>query len=170
MKTKTLKEKKQFLIDFIKNPSVIWAITPSSKKLSKKMVEQIDFENANSIIELWAWTWPFTELIVKKKKSKTKYLVFEKNKDLQKILKNKFENLEIYEKAEELSKILENQKVDYVISWIPYSVVGKDIRKAILEWVYDSLEEWWKFVLFQYSWDLRKYLKKKYKWKLNLFL
>lgn len=81
------------------------------------------------------------------------------------ILNKKFENIPIYEKAEELEKKLKENKienVDYIISGLPFTVLEKDVRKEILNQVYDNLEEGGKFITFQYSLDLYKYLKHKY--------
>lgn len=41
-----------FLTEFIKNQKNIGAISPSSKKFSKQMVETICFEKAQCIVEL----------------------------------------------------------------------------------------------------------------------
>ena len=81
------------------------------------------------------------------------------------ILNTKFKNLDIYEKAEELTKILKHKKIDsidYIISGLPFTVLEKDISMSILEQVYDNLNKDGKFITFQYSLDLLKYLKKKY--------
>ena len=55
-----MEEKITFLKNFIKNPKQIGSIVPSSNYLSKKMVEQIDFENAEVILELGPGTGCYT--------------------------------------------------------------------------------------------------------------
>ena len=158
-------EKIVFLKNFIKEPRIIGSVIPSSKKLSKKMADQIDYNNAKCIIELGPGVGPYTDIILKKKKSSTKYFAFEKNNDMANILKKKFPNIKIYNKAEQMTDILKNDKIkdiDYIISGLPFTVLEKNIRNSILEQSYDNLEKGGKFITFQYSLDLYKYLKNRY--------
>lgn len=160
-----MNEKLIFIKNFIKNPRQIGSIIPSSRRLAKKMIEQVNFEKARNIIELGPGVGCFTQHILEKKDRQTKFIIFEKNKDMRNILNTKFKNLDIYEKAEELTKILKHKKIDsidYIISGLPFTVLEKDISMSILEQVYDNLNKDGKFITFQYSLDLLKYLKKKY--------
>ena len=154
-----------FLGNFIKNPRQIGSIIPSSKRLSKKMAEQIDYNNANFIVELGPGIGPYTEIILKNKRTSTGYIAFEKNEDMSKILKNKFPKITLYNKAEEMSSIMKQnniKNVDYIISGLPFTVLEKNIRNTILNQVYDNLEKGGKFITFQYSLDLYRYLKNTY--------
>lgn len=160
-----MNEKLIFIKNFIKNPRQIGSIIPSSKKLAEKMIEQVNFEKAKSIIELGPGVGCFTQYILEKKDKQTQFIIFEKNQDMRNILDSKFKNLDIYEKAEELTKILKSKKidsVDYIISGLPFTILEKDIRMSILEQVYYNLNKNGKFITFQYSLDLLKYLKRKY--------
>lgn len=159
-------EKIVFLKNFIKNPRQIGSVIPSSKRLSRKMAEQIDYDKAKNIVELGPGVGPYTELILKNKKSEAKYIAFEKNEDMVKILKEKFKDITIYNKAEEMTKTLKENginSIDHIISGLPFTVLETDIRNTILEQAYDNLEVGGKFITFQYSLDLYKYLKGKYK-------
>lgn len=158
-------EKIIFFKNFINNPRQIGSIIPSSKRLSKKMANQIDYSNAKNIIELGPGVGPYTDIILKRKREETKYFAFEKNDDMRRILKEKYKQIKIYNKAEEMTEIMQRNnidKVDYIISGLPFTVLEKDIRETILEQVYNNLEKGGKFITFQYSLDLYKYLKKKY--------
>ena len=129
------------------------------------MANQIDYDRAKCIIELGPGTGPYTKIILKKKKSSTKYFAFEKNDDMIKILKNKFPDIKIYNKAEQMTEIIKKNNInciDYIISGLPFTVLEKNIRNSILEQSYDNLEKGGKFITFQYSLDLYKYLKSKY--------
>lgn len=158
-------EKIIFLKNFIKNPRQIGSIIPSSRKLSKKMAEQINYDKAKFIIELGPGVGPYTNIILKNKKETTGYIAFEKNEDMAKILKGKFPGIDIYNKAEEMSAIIRKnniKNVDYIISGLPFTVLEKEIRKTILNQIYDNLDSGGKFVTFQYSLDLYKHLKNTY--------
>ena len=154
-----------FLKNFINEPRMIGSVIPSSKKLSRKMANQIDYDNAKCIIELGPGVGPYTGIILSKKKSSTKYLAFEKNEDMVNILKTKFPDIEIYNKAEQMTEIINGNNInsiDHIISGLPFTVLEKNIRNSILEQVYNNLEKGGKFITFQYSLDLYKYLKNKY--------
>lgn len=158
-------EKIVFFKNFIKNPRMIGSVIPSSKKLSKKMSDQIDYDNAKCIIELGPGVGPYTEIMLKKKRSSTKYLAFEKNEDMVKILKRKFPDIKIYNNAEQMTDVVKKNEIlciDYIISGLPFTVLEKDIRNSILTQAYEILEKGGKFITFQYSLDLYKYLKNKY--------
>lgn len=158
-------EKIIFLRNFIKKPRQIGSIIPSSKKLSEKMAEQINYQSANTIVELGPGTGPYTKLILDRKKEQTRYIAFEKNNDMKKILKNKFNGIEIYSKAEEMTDVFEKNNIkdiNYIISGLPFTVLEKNIRESILEQIYNNLEVNGKFITYQYSLDLYKYLKQKY--------
>ncbi len=59
------KYSKLFLtLEFIKKPLVIGTITPSSKKLAKRVMERIDFSSAETIVEYGPGTGVFTKEII----------------------------------------------------------------------------------------------------------
>ena len=158
-------EKAIFLKNFIKNPRQIGSVIPSSRRLSNKMIEQIDYDKANCIIELGPGVGCYTKGILEKKKPHSKYIAFEKNEDMREILRNKFPQITIYNKAEEMTNVIQHENInnpDFIISGLPFTVLEKDIRESILQQAYDNLEPGGKFITFQYSLDLYKYLKNKY--------
>lgn len=82
------------------------------------------------------------------------------------ILKSKFNKIEIYNKAEEMTYIMKENKIekaDFIVSGLPFTVLDKKMREDILNQTYENLKEHGKFITYQYSLDLYKYLNKKYK-------
>ena len=77
------KESFTFLKRFAEQPRKIGSVTPSSKFLTKAMLERVDWDNANCIAELGAGTGVFTREIVKRAKPDAKILVFEIDPALQ---------------------------------------------------------------------------------------
>ena len=69
--------KENFLLQYITHPRTVGAILPSSKRLARKMVESIDFENAKCIVELGPGTGVFTENILKKRNKDTIIILIE---------------------------------------------------------------------------------------------
>jgi len=114
-----------FLLQQIKNGKKNASITPSSHFLAKQMMKWIDWQHIDSIIELWAWTWIFTEYICKHAKPSTKIIVIEIDDIYAKILQDKFKETIILEKddVKNIDSIRQKhhiQKIDLIVSWLPF--------------------------------------------------
>ncbi|MGC4378841.1 rRNA adenine N-6-methyltransferase family protein [Fictibacillus sp. Mic-4] len=147
-----------FLSQFLKHPKNTGAVAPSSKRLAQKMAEAIDFEKARCIVELGAGTGSFTEEIIKRKKKHTKLILIEINevffKDLQKRYGGAPGVVVIHGSAETIQtyiKELNIEKVDFVLSGLPFTSLPAGVSSRILSNVMDALEENGKFITFQYS-------------------
>ncbi|KOP80759.1 SAM-dependent methyltransferase [Lysinibacillus sp. FJAT-14745] len=146
-----------FLTEFIKHPKTIGAISPSSKKLAKKMVEAIYFEDAQCIVELGPGTGSFTKEIMKRKKQSTKLILIENNEIFCEKLRDQFKHepsvFVIHGSAEDLCMYLSAlniEKIDYIVSGLPFTSLDPAVSSRILRNVKDCLEEG-KFITFQYS-------------------
>lgn len=149
-----------FTKGFLRKPRLTGAIAASSKYLAQKMIAPIDFERAEVIVELGPGDGPFTREILKYKKPETKLILIEKNEDLIPILHQKYpETTIIYDDAKNLGRILEEhgiQKVDYVVSGLPFAAFPKDLTLAIFAQIKQVLKENGLFITFQYTRFLQK--------------
>lgn len=150
----SLKEKLSFWIKFLKNPKENASIVPSSKYLSKAMIDWIDFSKIHTIVELWPWTWVFTKEIIKKAKKNTKIILIETEKNYVDLLKKKFKNIVIIENdsAENLNKIIikhKIDKIDLIVSWLPYTI-PKNVLDNILLSIWWHVSSWTTFRFFTY--------------------
>ncbi|MEN1938625.1 rRNA adenine N-6-methyltransferase family protein [Paenibacillus sp. 102] len=147
-----------FLTEFVKHPKNTGAIAPSSNRLAKKMVGAINFEEAKYILELGPGTGSFTKEIIKRKKEYTIFILIEINevffKKLQKQFKDDPNILVIHGSAENIKKYIKElqiEKVDYVLSGLPFTSLPRDVSSRILSSVMESLSEDGEFITFQYS-------------------
>lgn len=147
-----------FIKQYIKNPKTVGAIAPSSEKLAYRMVEDINFINASCIVEYGPGTGAFTEKILNKKKDSTVFIAIEYNADFYKILKDKFKDetnfILINDSAENLKEYLNKyniEKVDYVVSGLPFASLPDAMSKRILSITKDILNAKGEFITFQYS-------------------
>lgn len=147
-----------FLTQFIKQPKNTGAIAPSSKILAKKMVEAINFEEAQCIVELGPGTGSFTSEIMKRKKNETKCILIEINevfcKELQERFKDDSSVCVIHGSAENVTKYVEElniDKIDYVLSGLPFTSLPANVSSRILHNVKGVLRENGEFITFQYS-------------------
>ena len=149
---------KYFIKQYVKNPRTVGAIAPSSEKLACKMVEDINFINATCIIEYGPGTGVFTEKILNKKKDSTIFIAIEYNSVFYRLLKEKFKHeknfILINDSAENLKKYLNKyniDKVDYVVSGLPFASLPDAMSKKILDITKDILKANGEFITFQYS-------------------
>lgn len=147
-----------FIKEFLNNPRNIGAITFSSKYLAKSIANHIDFKKCNCIVECGAGTGVFTAELIKRKRKETSLVVIELNTTLYRILKNKFGNIEnvyiLNDDAQNLKSILKDlniEKVDHVVSGLPFTSLPKEIGQTILNEVKKCLSNKGFFTTFQYS-------------------
>lgn len=122
---KNMNERIIFLLQQIRNGRKNASITPSSKFLAKQMLKWIDWQHIDSVIELGAWTWIFTEYICKYAKPATKIIVIEIEDVYAQILQDKFKDTILLEKddvknIESIRQKHHIQKIDLIISWLPF--------------------------------------------------
>lgn len=147
-----------FIIQYIKNPRTVGAVAPSSKKLAYKMIEDIDFENASCIVEYGPGMGVFTEKILNKKKRSTIFIAIEYNVEFYKVLKEKYNGeknfILINDSAENLVNYLNENgidKIDYIISGLPFASLPHAMSKKILSITKENLKDKGQFITFQYS-------------------
>lgn len=163
-----LKESMTFLKRFATSPRRIGSVAPSSKFLTKAMLERVDWENAKYIAELGAGTGVFTREIVRLARPDAKILVFEIDPALQKMIReehSEHEGLTLHSDAQELYRYMnENgiKELDFVISSLPFTVLPPKMTVRILNGVLKALKPGGHFVAYQYSSIMKHVLKKKF--------
>ncbi|QSB08724.1 methyltransferase domain-containing protein [Lysinibacillus fusiformis] len=147
-----------FIFQYIFNPRSVGAILPSSKYLSKKMINDINFEKAKYIVEYGPGTGIFTENIIKNKKTTTKVVLIENNKNFYTLLQEKYKNVDntiiVYDSAENVESILMDNQipyVDYIVSGLPFTSLPINVSNKILQNTLKVLKEDGLFVTFQYT-------------------
>lgn len=160
-----MKKKKDFLKQFFKERKKVGAVSPSSKFLAKKMLENIDFSKTKTLVELGPGTGVFTRKIIKKMAPDAKLLIFELHTPFYKQLKTEFKDdkrvILIHDNAERINyyfKKHELETTDAVISSLPLANFKKDTIKSILQNMHDSLTENGLYIQFQYSLKSKKQL------------
>lgn len=162
------RENMTFLRRFAQSPRRIGSVAPSSKFLTKAMLDRVDWGNANYIAELGAGTGVFTREIIKRSKPDAKILVFEIDPALQKMIREehpKHSGLSIHSDAQELMKYMHDNgmdKLDFVISSLPFTVLPPKMTIRILDAVLKALKPDGHFVAYQYSSIMKHVLQKKF--------
>ena len=150
--------------NFIKNPSEVGAVAPSSRFLTKEIIGSIDFKMSKNIIELGPGVGTFTKAILKKAKPETRLLCFEVNKKFCRYMAKNISDkrLKIVNAgAEEISVNLKKFKMkdaDCIVSGLPFQNFSVAKKARLLQEINNSLSDEGKFILFQYTNGLSKML------------
>ncbi len=159
-------DKLLFFSAFIKHPKQIGSVIPSSKFLIKELLKNIDFENARYIVEYGPGTGCITEELLKRARKDAKILCFETNKKFCSYLRRNIKDkrlIIINDSAENINKYIKKfniQKIDCVVSGLPFSVLPKNKRYIIIKETRKTLKYTGKFVIYQYLNNFKKHLSK----------
>jgi len=161
------KYKKDFLKEFLKYRKRIGSISPSSKFLTKKMLEGIDFDNNRVIVEYGAGTGVFTRKIVSKMAQGTKLFVFELHEPFCKKLEEEFRDqpnvIIICDSAVNVLKYLQRENethADSIISSLPFANFQTKLTIRILKASDRILVKDGTFIQYQYSLNVKRLLSK----------
>lgn len=155
-------EETQLLWKFINSPRSIGSIFPSSKYVTGKMLEPINWDRAGTIIELGAGTGVFTGEIAARKKEATRLLVIERDPDMRRNLEDFYPGMDFGSRAESLSYLCRKfalPRADYIISGLPFANMEKERRNRIMTEINECLKPGGLFITFQYSLQLENTLK-----------
>lgn len=162
-------EKRDFFKAFFKDAKMVGSMRPSSKVLTKKMLDGIDFSKAKNIVELGPGTGVFTRKILEKMAPDAQLLVFELHDEfyhnLTHSIKDKRVHI-IHDSAEKIQEYLAHynmHKADAVISSLPLANFPKTLRANIVNATIASLSEDGLMTQFQYSLQSKNYLKSNFK-------
>ena len=163
--TSRMSESMVFLRRFVGAPRQVGSIMPSSPYLTRAMMGKIDWHEARHIAELGAGTGVFTRSVVRKLSKDGKILVFEIDPDLKNLIEKEHPGLTVYGDARELTEIMLAQgieKLDCVVSSLPFAVLPSNMTAAILEAVDRSLKPGGKFIAYQYSTQMKRCFEKRF--------
>lgn len=161
-----LLERAKFIHKFVQSPRAIGSITPSSRFLAHAMLKPIPWEQTKSVVELGAGTGVFTRELYKRVSSSTQTLIFEQDDDLRTDLQKQIPEFIYLKKAEGLQQALQRHQihnVDAIISGLPFANFPRPLAHNILDQVQESLAPSGSFITYQYSLQLRKELKKRFR-------
>ena len=154
-----------FIKQSITRPRTVGAVLPSSKHLATKIVENIDFNNANCIVEYGPGTGVFTDRILRMRKSETTVLLFESNTAFFNLLKERYKDIQnfyiIHDSASCIGKYLAMHHIpcaDYIISGLPFMTLPQDVSKDILKQTKLHLGQDGRFYTYQYSLFKKKFI------------
>ncbi len=144
----------KFLSEFVAGPGVVGAVSPSSKNLRRKMLDWIDWKNANVIIEYGPGTGVFTAHILSRMRPGTKLFAIEINPVFTEVLRQRFPGVRVYQDSVlRVRDICEREGVDHVdaiISGLPWALIPNQDQNIYLDATSTVLRPEGQFATFAY--------------------
>jgi phosphatidylethanolamine/phosphatidyl-N-methylethanolamine N-methyltransferase len=146
-----------FLRQWIRNPLAIAAVSPSSRELAQKMLNELP-DGAKRVIELGGGTGVFTRALLEKGIKSDDLLVLELNEALYQHLRTRFPDVRLacadacdLRQIAERTGFADGGPADGVISGLGLLSMGKPTQRAILEGAFSVLGPNGRFIQFTYG-------------------
>lgn len=144
-----------FMTQFIRHPSKVGAVMPSSNYLAEQMVKPIKLDKIKVIAEYGTGTGVFTKYIRDRIDiKKTIFFSFEMNEEMVKIARQNIPDVDIYqdsaEKLREYLKKYEVKHADAVVSGLPWAVFPDELQENIIYETVQGLKKGGIFTSFAY--------------------
>jgi len=144
----------KFFLEFLRHPIRTGAVAPSSRRLAREMVSDVDIENASVVVEYGPGTGAFTGEILSRLKPGALFFAIEKNPILLAEFRKKFPrvraHLDSVENVGELLREEGGEAVDLVICGLPWASFGGDLQDLLLDATLNALSEGGRFATFAY--------------------
>ncbi len=154
-----------FSRNFIKHPRMLGSLIPSSRYLVKRLLEQVDWSRANTIVEYGPGVGTFTGEILRRLPAGGNVVAIDTNRDFARYLTRTFrdDRLHVVEgSAADAQETLRERglgRADYVISGIPYSTMDPAVRERILQTTHDVMQPDGSFLVYQFTRAVLPYLR-----------
>ncbi len=149
-----IQERLRFFRSFLANPRAVGAILPTSKRAVRDMLDMANLKQAWVVVELGAGTGVYTEEVLKRLRPDARFLAFEIDPELVSTLSGRFNDprLRIIQgSAEHVEEYLEGEKVNVIVSGIPFTSLPIQVRKNIFKEITQILAPDGVMVAIQYS-------------------
>jgi phospholipid N-methyltransferase len=147
-------DKSLFFKRFLKNPSAVGAVLPSSSFLASEILKQVDWQSPRSIAEIGPGTGPVTQAILERSGTHTRFFAVEIDPQFAEHLKKRFPGVDIQcaDACQLADRCAERNipELDAVISGLPWAVFPKDLQLRLLAAINDSLGPRGTFSTFAY--------------------
>ncbi|PVY75827.1 phospholipid N-methyltransferase [Tamilnaduibacter salinus] len=151
----------RFIRKFIESPAQIGSVLPSSRMLVGSMMEAVDWQRANTVVELGAGTGVVTQAINRLRSPQSRFYCFEQDPHMRTDLMSRFPGVWLERDAFELERVLKQRgpgQADCIVSCLPFANLDDTAREHLLAVIHRTLSPGGLFIAFQYSRQLLPYL------------
>jgi phospholipid N-methyltransferase len=143
-----------FLKTFLRHPTQVGAIAPSSPSLVRVMVDWFDWQNARSVVEFGPGTGVFTQAIQSKLHADAKFFAIERSSELAETTRQLCPGVTVYEDSvtnvAELCARESIDQIDAIVCGLPWASFSDTLQSEIMETMLARLRPGGQFATFAY--------------------
>ena len=150
-----------YIRQYLRSPTQIGAVAPSSTALASRMLETIDFSTSKMLVEFGPGPGNVTSLILPRLRQNTKFFAIEANPQMCTVFRTKFPGVRLHEgSAADVQGYCKAEgwpaegSVDAVISGLPWASFSEGLQSSILEAAVRVLRPGGQLVTFAYNFGL----------------
>lgn len=144
----------QFLKAFLRNSAHVGAILPSSSELSAILADTLDWDRVQCVVEYGPGTGVVTEEIARRLRGTTRFFAVERDPQLADIAQRRCPGVEVIQecvtRVPELCRDRGMEKVDAILSGLPWASFPIPLSEKILEATFEVLPPGGQFATFAY--------------------
>jgi phospholipid N-methyltransferase len=154
-----------FAKNFLQHPKMLGSLIPSSRFLIDRLLGQVDWKRARTIVEYGPGVGTITAHILERMRPDARLVVFEMNQDFVSYLGRAFPDPRmhvVHGSAENVQRELERLKLegaDYIISGIPFTTMPEEVREKIMSESREALNPGGSALVYQFTRTVLPYLK-----------
>lgn len=144
-----------FFRGFLRQPEVVGSVIPSSRFLERRIVATCALEEARCVVELGPGTGGTTRALLAAMPPQARLLAVDVEPDFVEVLARHDDPRLIARQgsAESIAELLTGNELpaaDVVVSGIPFSTIGDEAGRAVIDAVWDNLAPGGRFVAYQF--------------------
>jgi phosphatidylethanolamine/phosphatidyl-N-methylethanolamine N-methyltransferase len=143
-----------FLKTFLRHPTQVGAIAPSSPGLVEAMVEWFDWENARGVVEFGPGTGVFTEAVAERIHQDAKFLAIERSAELVATTRQRCPGVTVVEDSVtnvvELCRRESIDQIDAIVCGLPWASFSDSLQTEIMDAMLEVLSPGGQFATFAY--------------------
>ncbi|MEM1226905.1 MAG: hypothetical protein AAGJ40_14505 [Planctomycetota bacterium] len=144
----------KFLKRFVRHPTQVGAIAPSSEALVETMVEWIQWQSATGVVEYGPGTGVFTSEIVKRLRPDAKFMAIERARELATLTRQRCPGVTVHEaSAADVGDLMVQagmQHADAIICGLPWASFPDVLQRSIMEATWRAMPTGGQFATFAY--------------------
>jgi len=154
-----------FARNFLKHPTMLGSVIPSSRFLVNDLLAQVNWDRARVVVEYGPGVGTITQHILKRMRHDAVLVVIELNQDFVEFLRRDVNDprlVVLRGSASDARKLLASvglSQADYVISGIPYSTLTYRLRRAVCEETRELVAPEGTYLVYQFTAVALPYLK-----------